>query len=131
MAQLDILKTGFILYVIHYEACIHFYEKILKLNVLYKKENLTCFDFHGSYLMVEVDDEYLEENLKLDSRPKTCIRINVADVKKACINLDENNIKYAYGEYDWGTIAKFHDPDLNLIGFRSAKEHDIDIIDGN
>ncbi|MEM6767995.1 MAG: hypothetical protein AAF655_23880 [Bacteroidota bacterium] len=61
--QID--KTGFILYTINYEACLHFYGEILGLPILYKKETLTCFDFHGSYLMVEIDDErdYIKKGL--------------------------------------------------------------------
>lgn len=120
---MQILKTGFILYTINYEACVSFYGKTLGLKVLYSNEMLTCFDFYGSYLMVEIDDETEETNASLPSRDRTCIRLNVQNVKEACEVLDKNSIAYDYGEFDWGTIAKFRDPDGNLIGFRSAKEH--------
>jgi len=123
---MQIRQTGFILYTINYKECIHFYEKLLKLKVMYRNEMLTCFDFHGSYLMVEIDDETELTEPSLPSRDRTCIRFNVEDVKKACEILDENSIAYTYNEFDWGTIAKFRDPDENLIGFRSAIEHEED-----
>jgi len=127
---MQIEKTGFILYTINYEACVNFYEKTLGLRVLYRKKVLTCFDFHGSYLMVEVDDETDQTEPTVPTRDRTCIRINVKDVKEACKILDINTVAYTYGEYDWGTIAKFRDPDGNLIGFRSAKEFQVDELEG-
>lgn len=59
---------------------------------------------------------------KLNLLKKGC-RINVHNVKIASQSLDKHSIDYSYGEYQWGTIAKFRDPDGNLIGFRSAAEH--------
>ncbi|HAA14409.1 MAG TPA: glyoxalase/bleomycin resistance/dioxygenase family protein [Cytophagales bacterium] len=124
---MNIQQTGFILYTIRYHECVQFYEHTLGLPVLYRKETLTCFDFHGSYLMVEIDDETGLTELETPVRDRTCIRINVADVKAACARLDAANIPYSYGEYDWGTVAKFRDPEGNLIGFRSANEHQQDL----
>jgi len=124
---MKIAKTGFILYTINYSDCVNFYQNILGLKILYKKKMLTCFDFHGSYLMVEKDDEIDQTGTTLPKRDKICIRINVEDVKAVCKVLHDHSIKYSYGEYDWGTIAKFRDPDGNLIGFRSAKEHEEDM----
>lgn len=125
---MNIQKTGFILYTINYEACLHFYGSVLGLKVLYQKESLTCFDFNGSYLMVEIDDETDKVESLAPTRDRTCIRLNVDNVKEACKILDDNNIPYNYGEYDWGIIAKFRDPDGNLIGFRSAQEHEDDTL---
>lgn len=120
-------KTGLILYTINYQKCVHFYGQVLGLKILYKKDMLTCFDFHGSYLMVEVDDESGETASVAPKRDRMCLRINVPNVKRACETLDRNGIAYNYYEYDWGTIAKFRDPDGNLIGYRSAEEHQRDI----
>ena len=53
--------------------------------------------------------------------------MNVDNVKKACQILEKHNIPYDYKEFTWGAIAKFRDPDGNLIGFRSAIEHRRDI----
>ena len=124
---MEIIRTGIILYTINYEECVLFYENILGLKVLYRKDTLTCFDFNGSYLMVEIDDETDQKEPSLPNRDRTCIRINVRDVKKACEVLDKNSISYDYYEFDWGTIAKFRDPDGNLIGFRSAGEFEDDM----
>jgi len=124
---MEISQTGFILYTIDYEKCRHFYENILELSVLYRKKGLTCFNFHGSYLMVEIDEETNETNPSIPGRDRICIRINVPNVKEACKILEDNSIAYSYNEFDWGTIAKFRDPDGNLIGFRSSKEHEMDV----
>jgi len=123
---MEVKTSGFILYTLEYKKCVAFYRDILELKILYKKEMLTCFDFYGSYLMVEVDDEHIGETASISARDRTCIRLNVDNVKEACKGLDQNNIPYDYAERDWGTIAKFRDPDGNLIGFRSAQEHERD-----
>lgn len=123
---MEIAKTGFILYTINYESCVTFYKEKLGLEVLYAKDTLTCFEFGGSYLMVEIDDETTDKHVSIPSRDRVCLRLNVPDVKHACKVLDKHNISYSYGEFEWGAIAKFRDPDMNLIGFRSAKEHESD-----
>jgi Predicted enzyme related to lactoylglutathione lyase len=123
---MDIKKTGFILYTANYQETAHFYKSIFGLPILYEKKDITCFDFHGSYLMIELDDE---ENLlksQTNGREKFCVRFNVPDVKEACKMLEKHNIPYDYNKFEWGTIAKFRDPDGNLVGLRSAKEHEID-----
>ena len=127
---MHIEQTGFILYTIQYEACVNFYEITLGLTVMYRKKVLTCFDFYGSYLMVEVDDESDQLEPNIPSRDRTCIRINVKNVKEACKLLDAKAIPYTYNRYDWGTLAKFRDPDGNLIGFRSAEEYKMDLTEG-
>ncbi|MEL6536530.1 MAG: VOC family protein [Bacteroidota bacterium] len=123
---MDIQQTGFILYTLRYQECVQFYEHTLGLAVLYRKETLTCFDFHGSYLMVEIDDETDLTEPETPARDRTCLRINVPNVKAACKPLEDANIPFTYGEYSWGTVAKFRDPEGNLIGFRSAEEHKSD-----
>ena len=102
--QID--KTGFILYTINYEACLHFYGDILGLPILYKKKTLTCFDFHGSYLMVEIDDErdYIKSGVL--ERDRSCLRMNVSNVKDARNALDQQGISYIYTERDWGTSSQ-------------------------
>lgn len=70
------------------------------------------------------------ENLDKDDnvgRTKFCLRFNVPNVKKSCEILDEFGIAYDFYEMDWGTLAKFKDPDGNLIGIRSSKEHEEDM----
>jgi len=51
-------RTGIILYTINYTECVHFYKNKLGLNKMFENENLTCFEFGNSYLMLEIDDEY-------------------------------------------------------------------------
>ena len=124
--QTKVHQSGFILYTVRYKECVAFYQEILGLKILYKKETLTCFDFYGSYLMVEIDDESGEISSHAPERDRACMRLNVENVKDACKVLDEHAIPYQYGEFEWGTVAKFRDPDGNLIGFRSAREHEQD-----
>lgn len=125
---MDIRKTGVILYTREYKATVAFYKTVLELPILYVKDNLACFDFCGSYLMVEQDDEEnLIQNNEKNSRDKFCVRFNVDDVSIFCTQLKTHSVKFDYYEFDWGQLAKFRDPDGNLIGIRSNKEHLEDI----
>lgn len=126
--MLNIKQTGFILYTIDYPRCRDFYRNVLGLKTSYEKEDLTCFEFGGSYLMVELDDETVDSKVALPDRDRICLRLNVPNVKVACKKLNDHNIPYDYYEMEWGTIAKFRDPDGNLIGFRSSKEHESDLM---
>jgi extradiol dioxygenase family protein len=78
---METVKTGFILYTINYDECVSFYKDVLALPVLYKKDELTCFEFFGSYIMVEVDDETDLTSPEIPARDRTCVRLNVTDVK--------------------------------------------------
>ena len=114
-------RTGIILYVIKYKECVSFYENILGLNTMFKTEMLTCFEFGKSYLMVELDDE--NTNGKNNSnRIKTCLRMNVSDVKSLSDKLKEKHIDVDYQEHSWGTVAKFFDPDGNLCAFKDSEK---------
>lgn len=77
--------------------------------------------------MIEQDDEDALNNPIKGGRQKFCIRFNVADVRATCMILDEHKVEYKYYEFDWGQLSKFKDPDGNLVGIRSAKEHEEDI----
>ncbi len=113
-------RTGIILYTIEYNKCVEFYENMLGLNIMFESENLTCFEFGKSYLMVELDDEY--DGQKTDSeRTKTCLRINVPNVKMLAEKLTSKNIKVDYQEHSWGKVAKFKDPEGNLIAFKDEE----------
>ena len=79
-------RTGIILYTGEYRKCVDFYQNLLGLTKMFETERLTCFEFGNSYLMVELDDEY-DGNQKESERIKTCLRMNVPNVKSlACIN---------------------------------------------
>ena len=112
-------RTGLILYTINYEQCVDFYKNILELPIMFTSDMLTCFQLGESYLMVELDDEGNRED-NSSHRIKTCIRLNVSDVKSAANRLIEKNIEVDYQEHSWGTIAKFLDPDGNLCAFKDS-----------
>jgi len=97
---------------------------------MFETENLTCFEFGNSYLMVELDNEYNGTQNKSE-RIKTCLRINVPDVKKITDELTKKNVKVDYQEYSWGTVAKFFDPDGNLCAFKDSEKFEKQITDFN
>ncbi|SNQ44734.1 VOC family protein [Cellulophaga lytica] len=126
---MDFKRTGIILYTIEYKKCVDFYENILELNKMFETESLTCFEFGNSYLMVELDDEYNGTQTESE-RIKTCLRMNVSNVKILANKLIEKNIEVDYQEHTWGTIAKFFDPDGNLCAFKDNETFEKQIADG-
>lgn len=114
-------RTGFILYTINYVACVQFYETLLKLPILFKTEQLTCFAFGEAYLMVELDDNANEETAHT-GRIKTCLRMNVENVRMLADKLIAAGIDVDYQEHAWGTVAKFFDPDGNLCAFKDSEK---------
>ncbi len=123
-------KTGIILYTIQYEACVKFYRDVLCLKEMFATSMLTCFDFGGSYLMVEEDDTYYKSGTE-DGRTRTCLRMNVKDVKTLANRLSSQGVSVDYQEHDWGTIAKFYDPDGNLCAFRDSLSFEAQANTGN
>ena len=119
--MMNISRTGHILYVKNYEACVSFYLKSLRLPILFRNDDLTCFDFYGTYLMVEKEDrvDYIKDDSK--TRNYTCLRINVEDVKKHSDELKNKDIAVDYQEHSWGKVAKFKDPDGNLIAYKDEE----------
>jgi lactoylglutathione lyase len=118
---MDVSRTGHILYVKNYEKCVTFYKESLRLPILFQNEDLTCFDFYGTYLMVEKEDrqDYLNDDSK--NKNYSCIRINVEDVKHHSDELKDQNVIVDYQEHSWGKVAKFKDPDGNLIAFKDEE----------
>jgi|TARA_B110001452_G_C15205605_1_gene418239 lactoylglutathione lyase len=114
-------RTGIILYTIEYKKCVDFYQNIVGLKELFSTESLTCFDFGDSYLMVEIDDGF-SGMLTKEERIRTCLRMNVPNVKKIADKLIRNNIEVDYQEHTWGSVAKFFDPDGNLCAFKDSKK---------
>ena len=117
---MEIDRTGIILYTIEYQNCVDFYENTLELNKMFETESLTCFKFGQSYLMVELDDEYNGQKIEKE-RTRTCLRMNVSNVKILAKKLTLKNIEVDYQEHPWGTVAKFFDPDGNLCAFKDSK----------
>lgn len=120
-------RTGFILYTLNYEACVDFYKNILELDVLFVTNTLTCFSFGGSYLMVELDDESITFSNR-GEHIRTCLRINVKDVKAYSNRLKSVGVKVDYQEHEWGTVAKFFDPDGNLCAFKDSAKFENQIM---
>ena len=118
---MNVKRMGLILYVNAYQECVKFYSEILNLSVQFQNEDLTCFDFYGTYLMVEKEDrvEYFDDDS--ETRNYSCIRINVEDVKWHSDKLRNQNIAVSYQEHSWGKVAKFKDPDGNLIAFKDEE----------
>lgn len=114
-------RTGIILYTIEYQKCVEFYGTTLEMKKMFQTENLTCFEFGSSYLMVEVDDEY--DGTQTESeRIKTCLRMNIQHVKELADKLTEKDVEVDYQEHPWGTVAKFYDPDGNLCAFKDSEK---------
>lgn len=125
---MELDRTGLILYTIEYDKCVAFYQNILELPKLFETESLTCFQFGESYLLVEIDDEYNGTKVETE-RIRTCIRMNVPDVKKIADKLVAKNIEVNYQVHSWGTIAKFFDPDGNLCALKDSEKFEKQITD--
>ena len=95
---------------------------------MFETERLTCFEFGNSYLMVELDDEY-DGNQKESERIKTCLRMNVPNVKSLADKLISKNVNVDYQEHSWGIVAKFFDPDGNLCAFKDSEKFEKQIIE--
>ena len=80
--EMQVERTGLILYAKKYAACVAFYAEILELPILFQNDDLTSFDFFGSYLMVEKEDRlaFLKDDSEIKNH--SCIRLNVDDVFK-------------------------------------------------
>src|ERR1041384_2455548 len=110
---MEIERTGLILSTERYEACVVFYREALGLAILFDTDELTCFDFGGSYLMVEREGVARPAGETKVENP-TCLRFNVKDVKRCAQVLKDRGIEVDYQEHSWGAIAKFFDPDGNV-----------------
>ncbi len=109
-------RTGLILYVQKYNECVAFYRDTLGLGVLFETPELTCFDFGGTYLMVEVDDR--PDPPTRQGAPPTCLRLNVPDVRACADAVAAKGVTVDYLAHSWGTVAKSLDPDGNLCAFK-------------
>lgn len=122
-------RTGILLYTIEYRKCVDFYENLIGLPKMFETERLTCFEFGDSYLMLELDSEY-DEHKVYEERIRTCLRMNVSNVREVYDNLILNNIKADYQEHSWGVVVKFYDPDGNLCAFKDSEKFEQQIMKG-
>ena len=127
---MDFSRTGIILFTDQYEACVSFYVETLGLPVLFVADepgsHLTCCDFGGAYLMIEVDGppSVIEKSMRQNP---TKLRFNVADVEAAARELESKGVKVNRAVYNWGTIANFVDPDGNLCSLRDEASFGVNV----
>lgn len=113
-------RTGFVLYVRKYPECVAFYRDTLDLPIIFNTPELTCFKFGESYLMVELDDQ-VPPPLRGETYT-TCLRMNVPNVKSFADSLSAKGVGVDYQQHDWGSVAKFNDPDGNLCAFKDDEK---------
>ena len=121
-------RSGIILYTLKYQECVTFYKEVMGLEILFANETLTCFDFGGAYLMVEVEDDMVSE--QSTERVRTCLRFNVKDVKMETERLKGLGIEVDYQEHAWGKVAKLYDPDGNLCALKDSDTFEEQIKNG-
>ena len=118
-------RTGIILNTENYESCMSFYGNVLGLRTLFAKseaeERLTCFEFGGSYLMIETDG-YANSAGKSIRENCAKLRLNVRSLEAARQHLVAHGIDAVITEFPWGSTINIHDPDGNRIGIREEQE---------
>src|SRR5262249_3526010 len=97
--------------------CVAFCRNVLGLQDLFENEEVTCFAFGGSYLMVEPRGR-AHPSGKSEALNPTCLRLHVADIKRWVEQLRKAGVEVAYSEDSWGAVAKFFDPDGHLWALR-------------
>lgn len=113
---MELSRTGIILNTRNYEACVAFYRDLFGLRVLFTKDDgLTCFEFMGSYLMIETEGSAKPEGKSIVECPHK-LRFNVPDVEEALRAVKAYGINAEIQRFDWGTVINIHDPDGNRIG---------------
>lgn len=76
---------------------------------MYDKEDLTCFLFGGSYLMVETGG--VSAKKKEISQNPTTLRFDVDNFEESVKFLQGKGVNVNVRKHDWGTVADFYDPD--------------------
>ena len=119
-------RSGIILLVEHYDACINFYANVLALPVQFSTADLNMFRFAGFYLMEERGGVASTKGKEVVDNP--CIlRMNIADVAKAAETVQSFGVEVVCKEYDWGSIAKFTYPNGNICEFQDSREFDLQL----
>jgi len=118
---MNIVRTGIILNVEKFDECVTFYKNLFGLKVLFEEQygdfRLTCFEFDGSYLMVETDGFAKPEGKTLREN-STKLRFNVSDIEEALKTINAYGIEAEIIENDWGSTINIYDPDGNRVGIR-------------
>lgn len=120
---MDIDRTGIILHVERYDACVAFYRDCIGLPVEFEKKEpgqvLTILTFGGAYLMIEPGG-VTRHATKTDAENPTVIRINITDIDAAAAELAKRGVDVSVARFDWGAVADFHDPDGNRCQLREV-----------
>ncbi len=118
---MEIVRTGIILNTENYKDCLNFYRDLFGFDILYQENDgdfqLTCFDFLGSYLMIETGGTARTEGRLISDSP-TKIRINVTDIESALDKIKSYGIDAKIRKSNWGSTINIHDPDGNRVGIR-------------
>ena len=118
---MNIVRTGIILNTEKYDECVSFYKNLFGLRVFFQQKDgdfqLTCFEFDGSYLMVETDGFAIPEGKTLREN-STKLRFNVSDIEEALQTIEAYGIEAKVIKNDWGSTINIYDPDGNRVGIR-------------
>jgi lactoylglutathione lyase len=121
---MELTRLGIILFTKNYEMCVEFYTRTLGLPVMYEKNDagskLTCCEFGGAYLMIEVGGPMPAASKTVEQNP-TKLRFNVENVESAAAELRQKGVVLTVESFPWGTIANFTDPDGNLCSLRDER----------
>lgn len=118
---MKIVRTGIIINTEKYDECVSFYKDLFGLNILFKEQygefQLTCFDFEGSYLMVETDG-YARPEGKTIKENSTKLRFNVSNIEEALETIKTYGFEAEINRNEWGSTINIFDPDGNRVGIR-------------
>jgi lactoylglutathione lyase len=99
-------KCGIIIKTCRKDECIAFYKIIMKMQIVFENEFLTCFDCNGLYIMIE---PWLEK-YPAQNNENIVLRFNVESVIEHKDELESHGIPVDYATFDWGEILAFSDP---------------------
>ncbi|MGH7739250.1 MAG: VOC family protein [bacterium] len=102
-------ETGLILFVSDYARSVAFYRDQVGLPVRFDKDNLTCFQWGGSYLLIE--PAYGQDKIPAPNGNSPVLRLNVESIDSALEGFRGRGITAKKMEFDWGIVASFQDPD--------------------
>ena len=118
---MKIVRTGIIINTEKYDKCVSFYKNLFGLNILFKEQygefQLTCFDFEGSYLMIETDG-YARPEGKTIKENSTKLRFNVSNIEEALGTIKTYGFEAEIIRNEWGSTINIFDPDGNRVGIR-------------
>ncbi len=114
-------RTGVILNTENYEKCVEFYKNIFGLSIICQEREgefkLTCFDFNGSYLMVETGGVANAQGKSIEES-SVKLRFNVPNIEDALQILKSKGIEAEIIKHKWGSTININDPDGNRVGIR-------------